>query len=518
LTFYSIRARAEKERRRRLARRGPVLSNYAEFQEKYRAAPAQFVLDCFTWERGRYPADYQLATLEELYQHKRYALRGPHTLGKTALASWALHWFALTRDGEDWKIPTTASSWQQLTRFLWPEIHKWARLLKWDAIGRDPYNPNWELLTLNMRLKTGEAFAIASNQPELMEGAHADHLFYVYDEAKAIVEGTWDATEGAFAGAGEGLQEALALAISTPGEPAGRFYDIHSRKPGYEDWRVKHVKKEEAISGGRLSAVWVEQKARQWGEKSSIYLNRVEGEFAASDTDGVIPLAWVEAANDRWREWQGEGFPGVFVGVGVDVGGGGEGSDASVLALAFAGGRVKELRKYPRGDPNTATMELTGKVVGVLNGYRAGEAIVDVIGIGAGVVHRLAELRYAVRPFVASARTDYRDSSGEFGFYDWRSAGWWMLREMLEPGSELGICLPPEDELTGDLTAPHYKITSSGLIQVEDKPSIRRRIHRSTDCGDAVIHILTGPLLNDERQANRDGGQVVSFHQPIGDY
>jgi hypothetical protein len=53
---------------------------------------------------------------------------------------------------------------------------------------------------------------------------------------------------------------------------------------------------------------------------------------------------------------------------------------------------------------------------------------------------------------------------------------------------------------------------------VEDKPSIRRRIHRSTDCGDAVIHILTGPLLNDERQANRDGGQVVSFHQPIGDY
>ena len=33
-----------------------------------------------------------------------------------------------------------------------------------------------------------------------------------------------------------------------------------------------------------------------------VYQNRVEGEFAASDEDGVIPLAWVELANARWLE------------------------------------------------------------------------------------------------------------------------------------------------------------------------------------------------------------------------
>lgn len=83
----------------------------------------------------------------------------------------------------------------------------------------------------------------------------------------------------------------------------GRFYDIHSRKPGYEDWTVRHVTLGEAIKAGRISPDWAEQRKRQWGEDSAIYQNRVLGEFAASDEDAVVPLAWVEAAVERWHAW-----------------------------------------------------------------------------------------------------------------------------------------------------------------------------------------------------------------------
>ncbi|MFF5675098.1 hypothetical protein ACFY8S_34190 [Streptomyces hygroscopicus] len=38
-----------------------------------------------------------------------------------------------------------------------------------------------------------------------------------------------------------------------------------------------------------------------------MYANRVEGEFHASDEDFVIPLAWVEAAVERWHEWDAAG-------------------------------------------------------------------------------------------------------------------------------------------------------------------------------------------------------------------
>ena len=99
------------------------------------------------------------------------AVRGPHGLGKTALAAIGVLWFATTRDiaGVDWKVPTTASAWRQLQKFLWPEIHKWARRIDWNKVGRDPFGRD-ELLKLSLNLRTGEAFALASDEPSRARG------------------------------------------------------------------------------------------------------------------------------------------------------------------------------------------------------------------------------------------------------------------------------------------------------------------------------------------------------------
>ncbi|MFF1747979.1 hypothetical protein [Streptomyces mirabilis] len=131
---------------------------------------------------------------------------------------------------------------------------------------------------------------------------------YLIDEAKIVPDGTWDAIEGAFSGGrDEGLPESFALAISTPGPPAGRFYEIHKRAPGLEDWYVRHVTLEEAIAAGRISPQWAEQRAKQWGRDWAMYANRVLGEFHASDEDSFIPLAWVDVAIERWQEWDQAG-------------------------------------------------------------------------------------------------------------------------------------------------------------------------------------------------------------------
>lgn len=97
-------------------------------QKVYRRDPVAFVRDLFEWKPGEGPAAYQEEILAESVRRKRIAIRGPHGLGKSAVASWLVLHFALTNDGEiDWKLPTTASVWRQLTKFLWPEIHKWSR-------------------------------------------------------------------------------------------------------------------------------------------------------------------------------------------------------------------------------------------------------------------------------------------------------------------------------------------------------------------------------------------------------
>jgi hypothetical protein len=488
-----VRAAAELERRKRT---GTVDSRYRQFQRAYRDDWVAFVHDCIDWRGDQRPAPYQDEVLAELVARGRAAVRGPHGLGKTALAAWVTLAFALTRDSEDWKAPTTASAWRQLVKYLWPELHKWARRLKWDRIGRQPFDARSELLTLNLKLETGEAFAVASDNADLIEGAHADRLLYIFDEAKAIPDATFDAAEGAFAGAGgDTFNEAYALVISTPGEPAGRFYDIHKRRPGYEDWWVRHVTLEEAVAAGRISREWAEQRRAQWGEGSAVYQNRVAGEFAASDEDGVVPLAWIERANERWQEWMEAGRLGKLVAIGVDVGGGSEGGDKTVLAPVYDGYKVDTLRKYPRGDLETATMETAGRTKGMLDANPGSKAIVDVIGIGAGVYHRLKEQKCSTSAFNAAEATRRRDRTNEFGFRDKRSAAWWIMREMLDPLDGVEIALPPDDELTGELTAPRWRVASGARIQVESKDEVRKRIKRSTDCADAVIQGTAGQEL-----------------------
>lgn len=467
-------------------------------QSKYRNDPVAFVLDCINWRENEKPTAYQIEILGELPKQKRIAVRGPHGLGKTALASWVILWFAITRDGGDWKIPTTASAWRQLTKFLWPEIHKWARRIKWDVVGRSQFNTRLELLSQNLKLSTGEAFAVASDTPDLIEGAHADSILYLFDEAKAIPGETFDAAEGAFSGAGtDTTSEAFALAISTPGEPQGRFYDIHKRLPGYDDWWTRHVTLDEAIKAGRVSTEWAEQRKKQWGEQSAVYQNRVLGEFCASDEDGVIPLSWIEQANDRWREREEVNLDDEsFACVGVDVARSGQ--DKTVLALKF-GSTVRELRRYSKED----TMMTSGRVAGILRA-NGGKAVVDVIGIGAGVVDKLREDGLNVLAFNASERTDATDRSGELGFINKRSAAWWALRELLDPANGESIALPPDDLLTGDLTAPHWKVLSGGKIQIESKDDIKKRIGRSTDDGDAVVMAVAGEgLFNDDWQPSK---------------
>lgn len=454
--------------------------------------PIAFASECIDFGDGEDDGltAYQVDILAHLPTEKRVAVRGPHGLGKSTLSAIAILWFALTRDsaGVDWKVASTAGAWRQLERYLWPEIHKWAKRIRWDRLDRGPFDERTELLDLNLKLTHGAGFAVASNKAELIEGVHADSVLYVFDESKAIPAGTFEAAEGAFSGAasGDGLPEAFALACSTPGEPNGTFYGIHARHPGFEDWWARHVTLDEAKAARRISDEWAEQRRRQWGADSAAYNNRVLGEFYSSDDDGVIPLAWIEAAQDRWRQWDENGRPvdpDCEMTCGVDVAR--SGTDKTVMALRF-GKVITSIRHTSRED----TMRTAGRAKGILEANPGMTAVVDVIGIGAGVVDRLREEGMAADAFNASAASSKKDATGELGFVNTRAASWWNLRDLLDPSRGADICLPPEDRLTGDLTAPHWKVMSGGRIQIESKDDIRKRIGRSTDDADAVVMAL----------------------------
>ena len=445
--------------------------------------PSQFARECIEWGPGGL-IGYQADILSAVGRDRRVAVRAPHGASKTATAALAILWFALSRDaaGVGWKIITTAGSWHQLERYLWPEIRLWASKVRWDAVGRKPLDYQREMLALNLKLRHGQASAGASDNPQLLEGAHAESILLVLDEAKAIAVGTWDAVEGALS-----TGDVFALAISTPGDPTGRFYEICSHSAGLSDWHPIHVTLEQAIGAGRISRDWAEQRKAQWGEGSAVYQNRVLGEFASSDEDSVIPLSWIERAVARWHVWDDMGRlePGGQRIIGVDVARFGD--DKTVLATR-QGDVVMGLERFALAD----TMTTAGRVMGKLN-HPSTMAVVDSIGVGAGVLDRLREQKAPVAGFNASERSVRRDKTGSFGFVNKRAEAWWRLREMLDPSGDAELCLPDDDELTGELTSPRWTVTSAGKIQIESKDDIRKRLHRSTDAADAVIQSLVIP-------------------------
>ena len=574
-------------------------SAFRRFQRMYKNDRIAFVYDCFP-VFSKTIADYQVEILGIFDSgHSRVAVRGPHGLGKTFLASLITHHSALTSE-EDAKVITTASAWRQLEYYLWPEIRKAAKFINWQEVGRIPYDPRTELLSLSIRLNQGtvEAFAVASDDETTIEGAHATRLVYIFDEAKTIPRKTWDAAEGAFANAGlktaliaktsnvmDGIYnkdtpteslysdsnsanllssnnnsighdiakeelirndveaivmndarsielcnsnkdielsselekgaiardnsmnldaqsldaqsstiqslerqkfsiecyEALAFAISTPGEPSGQFYDIHMQKPGFEDWYIRHVTLEESIRAGRISKDWADQREKQWGKDSSIYMNRVQGEFADSTEEGIIPLSWIRYACTRWQTWNKEGRKEIDgkKTLGVDVARGGE--DKTVIAIRMAS-VISTLQVYSK-----LSVTSTASKIRLYNHNRYIHIETDG-GLGASVYDILkAEGIPMLRPITVSGRTDMRDKSRELGFANVRSAMWWNLRELLDPASDSEpICLPPIEGLILDLCTPTFEIIKGGIVQLEGKDSIASRIGRSTDYGDSV--------------------------------
>jgi hypothetical protein len=278
---------------------------------------------------------------------------------------------------------------------------------------------------------------------------------------------------------------------------SGRFYDIHSRKAGYEDWSVIHVTLADAIAAGRIQPEWAEQRKKQWGETSAVYINRVLGEFASDDTDGVILLADIERSNERWLARRDAGDFKICTGLGVDIGRGG---DKSVIAHEYDDNAIAELERTNSRN----SMELAGRTAGLLRRHIQAKAVVD-LGYDPGVYDRLkemTEIANRVISFVAAAHIDTKDETGELGFVNLRSAAWWNLRELLKNDM---YDLPPDDTLTGDLTTPTWVIKSGGKIAVESKgetqtfgKGVKSRLGRSTDDGDAVVQIAMKAWLGSD--------------------
>lgn len=205
------------------------------------------------------------------------------------------------------------------------------------------------------------------------------------------------------------------------------------------------------------------------------------GDFDAGSEDDqwqLIPTAWIEAAQARWRP---DGASVAMTCIGQDVAHGGK--DQTVLAPRY-GNWFGPLGKYAgKQTPNGASAAVLTVAIVKDDAY----VNVDAIGYGASCQERLAE-DYKLKAIAVNVaeKSDHKDRSGKYRMVNKRAEMYWRLREALDPEGGDQMALPLDPELLADLTAPKYQITPSG-IKVESKDDIKVRLGgRSPDCGDAV--------------------------------
>jgi hypothetical protein len=213
-----------------------------------------------------------------------------------------------------------------------------------------------------------------------------------------------------------------------------------------------------------------------------------DGDFGAGLKDHeyqLIPTAWIEAAQARWRENGGLRQPMTAIGVDVAQGGG----DMTVVAARHGGWYARLVRKA--GKETREGSDVARMVVGVR--HNNCPVIVDVGGgWGAAAVGVLERNGIAVVAFNGVNPSAAASRDGGLKFYNKRAEGWWRLREDLDPDQPFGsaIALPPDASIKADLAAPRWELTPRG-IKVEDKNEIRKRLGRSPDDGDAIVMCLS---------------------------
>jgi len=231
------------------------------------------------------------------------------------------------------------------------------------------------------------------------------------------------------------------------------------------------------------------------------------GDFKAGREDNayqVIPSAWVEAAQARWKATAKPAVP--MTSLGVDVARGG--ADKTCLAPRF-GHWYDAVKVFPGKD--TPDGQTTAVQVLLLVKDRA-QAVVDVVGVGASAFDALEDNAMVQRVAYNGAAASYgMDKSGQLKFVNKRAEDHWKLREALDPTSGQFLALPPDPELKADLCAPRWKPTPRG-IQVESKDDIKKRIGRSPDKGDAVImaasvEVVVPKPVEDDEDAPAGGGE-----------
>lgn len=441
-------------------------------------ANSEYLYDPTAWMEDKlgWVWSKQADIADSVCDNRHTAVMSCHGPGKSYIAGGLVCWWMDTHPVGQAFAVTTAPTQTQIKAILWREIgrhHRKAGLLGYITGGEQP---EWKITGSHEIIAFGrkpQDYLDVEQAKAAFQGIHARYVLVVLDEAAGIPNWLWDAVEGLVTN-----KYARMLAIGNPDDPASQFAKVCAPGSG---WNVISIdafdtpnftgeEVPEALSDMLTSQIWVEERRKRWGEGSPLWESRVRGRFPKKATDTLIHPEWIVRAQKADLSKMGSKKR-----YGVDVAR--AGMDQSVIMRVKGCVYRVVFSETGIGD----TMLLAGEVGERLGGtWDEVPAVIDIIGVGAGVYDRCSELGYNVVPFQSSEAAFNKKK-----FKNRRAEQYWKLRDMFSRG--LVDIDEEDDELASQLGSIKWKIDSQGRIQIESKEDMKKRGLPSPDRADAMM-------------------------------
>lgn len=482
------------------------------FRRKYENKPrpidtAKYISDPVLWIQDRlseFAWSGQRKMLYAVRDHKRNAFYSCHRIGKSHSMGRIAFWWLDTHKPGEALVVTTAHSATQVKMALWREMGRV------HSKGKFPGRMNQTEYFMPMPDGREEMVAFGRKPKDDdttgFQGTYSKYVLVLGDEACYVSDALLDGVDTLVSN-----EFSRIVLFGNPDDSTTRFATVckpgsgwnvisfgcyhtpnfinHSLYAGSAEDREIDIQTPQEVKDSLISPKWVEDKKRDWGESSPMYISKVLGRFPEFNTDGLIPIKWIREAQERNLSPSGP------VEVGVDVGGGG---NSNVLYVR----RGPVVRRFHR-DKNPDTMITLENTLRALKETGAITAKVDYIGIGHGAVDRAKQMANDQQvkretPQIAQAAGRIigvevgRPSNKPEQYINLRAEGYWNLRQRFEIGD---IDIDPDDDvLAAQLCAITYK-PSSGRVQIQEKKTMKV----SPDEADAVMLAFLDPPREEKK-------------------
>jgi len=402
----------------------------------------------------------------------REAIASGHGIGKSAITAWLVDWIMSTRPFA--KGTVTATTAPQLESRTWAEIAKWTKKCitgHWFDVttGRGSmrmshrdHPESWYCTAQTCRAENSEAFA----------GQHAadSTSFYLFDEASGVPDAIWEVAEG---GLTDG--EPMFFAFGNPTQNTGAFYDcFHSQR---HRWNTQQI---DSRTVQITNKTMIEEWVSDYGVNSDFVKVRVRGMFPAMSAKQFISVADADAALGRHLRRDQYDFAAKILTCDPAW----EGDDELVVGLR-QGLRFDVLRVIPKNDNDIEIALLLAR----LEDEHGADGVIIDIGYGTGIYSAGQTMG---RDWMLA---NFGSASPDPGCLNLRAFMWREMRDWLKQGG----AIPDDKVLHGDLIGPQTVPRMDGVIQIEAKKDMKRRLLPSPNRADALALSFAFPVSRKPR-------------------